>query len=238
MKIKNGLKIGAMCAIMSFSVTNDAKAAGIPVFDAKSEINFAINLKQLVDQFNLLNQQYNTTKNLYDSMRGERGFADILRNPIMQQHMPADLKNIYDTLNRAEYAGISGTISEIIASEKYDGSVSDGLSHMEERERQFYATNKAVQLTGYDGAQQSLVQISQLIDQIKNTPDAKSIGELQARIQGQATILQAEQMKLSLLQQLQESEEKLINQQKRDMARSYFTNDNHNFPRMSWDGLK
>ncbi len=101
---------------------------------------------------------------------------------------------------------------------------------IEQRSRMAAATNKAVGLRAYQGAHQRLNQIEGLMDQIDQTQDQKSIQELQARLAGEQAAIQNETTKLQLIAQLQSAEQRLVDEQKREMSRRILNPENQGMP--------
>jgi type IV secretion system protein VirB5 len=104
--------------------------------------------------------------------------------------------------------------------------------HIEGRMKQVAIVDKAVGLQAYKGLQDRMEQVDNLMAEIKNTNDPKSIAELQARISIEQAYMQNEMTKLQLVSQLQRSEQQLIEQQKYRMSRRILNPENNKMPQI------
>jgi type IV secretion system protein VirB5 len=116
--------------------------------------------------------------------------------------------------------------------EKFTGTIDDMQKHIEGRMEQAAIVDKAVGLQAYEGLQGRMKQVDNLMAEIKNTPDPKSIAELQARIAIEQAYIQNEMTKLQLVSQLQRSEQQLIEQQKYQMSRRILNPKNTGMPKI------
>ena len=116
--------------------------------------------------------------------------------------------------------------------EKFNGSVDDMQKHIEGRMQQAAVVDKAVGLQAYQGVQERMKQVDNLMSEIKNTSDPKSIAELQARISIEQAYIQNETTKLQLVSQLQRSEQQLIESQKYQMSRRILNTQNTGMPQI------
>jgi type IV secretion system protein VirB5 len=116
--------------------------------------------------------------------------------------------------------------------ENFTGSVDDMQKHIEGRMQQVAVVDKAVGLQAYQGLQDRMTQVDNLMTEIKNAPDPKSIAELQARIAIEQAYIQNEMTKLQLIGQLQRAEQQLIEQQKYRMSRRILNPQNTGMPRI------
>jgi type IV secretion system protein VirB5 len=64
------------------------------------------------------------------------------------------------------------------------------------------SSNVGMMMAAYNAAAQRLGTLQTLLNQVDSTPDAKSIQDLQGRIQAEQTLLQNEQARLQLIGQL------------------------------------
>ena len=172
-------------------------------------------------------QQLETT---YQSMTGSRGLGSLLANPGLPQFLPDEWKTVYETAAGGGYAGISGSLSQIVADEELAGSVADVEQQIMKRSRETAATDKAAGLRAYDGAKARLVQIEALVSEINATSDPKAIAELQARIQAEQAAISNEATKLQMIAMLQQAEHRLIEEQRAQLNRRIMSGANTGFP--------
>ncbi len=137
---------------------------------------------------------------------------------------------MYDEAASGSYPGISGSLSAIRASEELKGSVDDSVGAIRHRSRTAPVTDKAVGMRAFDGAKERLRQIEQLMGQINRTRDAKGLQEVQARLAVEQAAVANEGTKLQLVSMLQRAEERLVEQQKSDVAQRILSASNRGMP--------
>ena len=170
----------------------------------------------MAEQIQQAQQQLQQLESTYQSMTGSRGLGSLLANPGLPQYLPDDWKEIYNTAAGGGYAGISGTLSQILTDEQLSGTIADREQRFMQRSREAAATDKATGLRAYDGAKARLTQIQSLMGQINGTSDPKAIAELQARIQAEQAAIDNEATKLQMVAMLQQAEQRLIAGQRQD----------------------
>jgi type IV secretion system protein VirB5 len=210
-------------AAVGLLAATGARAQGIPVFDSSSFGQMVLTVKSLGDHLVQL-------RATYEALSGTRGLGSALYNPALRQYLPPDWARVYDGAMAGGYAGISGTLSAIRAAESPRGSVSEQQARILARSRTTAATDKAVGLMAYQSARARLNQIESLMGQIDRTRDQKSIQEVQARIAVEQAALQHETTKLQLVAMLQQAEQRLIEQQKADLAQKILSSSNTGMP--------
>ena len=208
---------------MSLLAAREARAQGIPVFDSSSFGQMVLTVKALGEHLVQL-------RATYEALSGTRGLGSALYNPALRHYLPPDWARVYDGAMAGGYAGISGTLSAIRAAESPRGSVPEQQARILARSRTTAATDKAVGLTAYQSARERLDQIESLMGQINRTRDQKSIQEVQARIAVEQAALQHETTKLQLVGMLQQAEQRLIEQEKADLARRILSSSNTGMP--------
>ena len=215
------MRKGVLLAVVlaGAAVARRAEATGIPVFDAASAANFVTTLINL-------QQQYEQLRTTYSSTVGSRGFGSILYDPALRDYLPPDWQTVYDEARAGGDVGFSGALEDILNSEDSPASVEETMRRIEQRTRRTAAADKAVGLRGYEGARQRLAQIEALMKQINGTGDQKAAQELQARIQVEQAAAQNEGTKLQLIGMLQQAEQKLIEEKKRDTNRKILSSRN------------
>lgn len=208
-------------AAVTFAVA--ARAQGLPVFDSSSFGQMVLSVKALGDQLTQLQATY-------QAVSGTRSLGAIFYNPALRGYLPADWARVYDTAAAGGYAGISGPLRAVQDGERFPGTVTDAQASITARSRTSAITDKAVGLRAFEGAQERLSQIEQLMRQINLTHDAKGVQEIQARIAVEQAAVQNETTKLQLVAMLQRAEERLIEQQKSDLAQRILSASNRGMP--------
>lgn len=201
-----------------------------PVFDATRAADFIQQMSKIKEQISTLKSQLSQAQQMYQSVTGTRNFGDLLRNTGLIDYLPDDMKTIYNSLSGNGFSGISGSISDILDSEEFTGAIDTAQKLIEKRSRETAATDKAVGLKAYDGAKKRLQQIESLMDRINTTNDEKGIEELQARIAGEQAAIENEMTKLAMISQLQEAEQRLISEQKKELNRRILNSENTGMP--------
>lgn len=207
--------------------TGSASYAVMPVIDGTAAANFIEQFKNMEAQLKAAQGQLTQAKQMYESVTGNRNFGDLLKDTKIDELLPKDMQNLYSDLSKN---GISGSVDDILNSEKLTGSVEDMSKAIEERQRRSAAAQKALGLKAYKAAQKRLDQIETLRQKIGETGDQKAIGELQARLQVEQASIQSETNKLQLLQQMQLNEDKLIQVQRQELNRKILSNKNNQSP--------
>ena len=85
-------------------------------------------------------------------------------------------------------------------------------------------------LKTYDGAQSRLDNINTLISKINTSTDPKAIQDLQARIGAEQALVSNESTKLQMVSQLSRSEEKLVDEKRKQMNRDILNPANTDMP--------
>ena len=200
-----------------------ATAGGMPVFDASSFGQLALTVTTLYQQLSKLEATY-------QALSGARGFGSVLYDPALRQYLPSEWTTVYDEAMAGGRGGITGPLGAIRSSERLGGSVAEGQAAIAARSRNVAMTDKAVGVRAFEGARMRLAQIEQLMGQINLTRDPKAIGELQARIAVEQAAVQNETTKLQLVAMLQRAEERLIEEQKSDLAQRILRGSNRGMP--------
>lgn len=217
--------IGALSGPLAVALTPTVASAQMAVFDASAVANTAQQITQLKSQLDQMVKTYETVtsqlrkaEEAYNAVTGVRNLGDIFNNPALRQYLPADMKRVYDASQAGGYKGISGTVDEILQLEALSGSTKDQMRQINERSRRNAATAKLVGEDAYEGAQLRMDQLDKLLGEINKTQDPKALGELQARIAMEQASLQHEAIKLQLLSQMAQAEDRLAAQQRREAS--------------------
>lgn len=224
-------KLVLVAATAAFlGVSAPAMSSGIPVFDGTRAADFIQQMVKVKEQIDVARNQLAEAQRMYESVTGVRGLGDVLRNPQLRQFLPDDLKSVYDSANGGGYAGISGSLKDILDAEKITSGDWTQLRQIHQRGVNAAATDKAVGLRAYEGAQARLNQIEGLMDQIGKTQDQKAIEELQARIAGEQASIANEMTKLQMISQLRAAEQNLVAEQKRAVSLKILNSQNQGMP--------
>jgi type IV secretion system protein VirB5 len=207
------LALAAVTVAGAFSVPSSSSASGIPVFDAAG-------VAQAVQQLTQLEQQYQQMVQQYNAVTGIRGFGDLLKNPALRSYLPQQWQGVYDDVKRLGYSGLSGTaqtIRDANAIYSCQGQTGQALAVCQQAAYK-PAQDQAFMKDAYAAAMNRVSDMQSLIDQINTTQDPKAIAELQARIEGEQVAVQNEQVKLNLFKMLSDAQDKMLQQQQRELS--------------------
>jgi type IV secretion system protein VirB5 len=203
---------------------SQSSAAGIPVIDvakiANDSMNQAANIAKYIEMINQYKTQIDQMKQQYDSLTGSRGLGMIMNNPELRSYIPAEWQEVYYKISNDGYQGLSGSAQAILDANKLlTACQRRGNADKIVCERQVAkaAQDKAWALEAFDKAADRWDQIQGLMSQINSTTDPKAIAELQARINAEQAAIQNEQTKLQMFQMLAQVEDRLIEQQQREI---------------------
>ncbi len=224
------VKPAAIAALAAVIAALSPAGATMPVFDYVAAVNFLKSLAEMKEQLATAKSQLAEAQRMYQSVTGSRGFGDLLRDGQFEQYLPQDARALYDGSGGG--AGITGLIEDVLRQEQtgLTGTVPEMEGRVRERQRRLVATNKALNIRALDGVNARLAEIESLMDQIGQTQDQKALGELQARLAGEQAAIANENAKLQLLAGLQAAEEKLIEEQKREISRRILDPANQGMP--------
>ena len=189
------------------------------VIDAAAIGQLAAQAATLGKQLTEAKNQVTQLKNTYDSLTGSRDLGTIMNNPALRNYLPQDWQKVYDSVKQGGYAGLSGTAKTMY------NQVYDSCQHIKLDDERLACESAAVKgaqdkgfaMDAYDKAQGRMDQIDQLMAEVNKTQDPKAIAELQARIATEQANIQNEQTKLQMYAMVAEAEDKMQQQNKREM---------------------
>lgn len=174
---------------------------------------------QMIEQITTMGQQLAQLKQTYDSLNGSRNLGTIMNNPALRNYLPQDWQKVYDSVKQGGYAGLSGTAKTMYK------QVYDSCQHITVDDERLACESAAVKgaqdkgfaMDAYSKAQDRMDQIDQLMAKVNDTQDPKAIAELQARIATEQANIQNEQTKLQMYAMVAAAEDKMQQQDKREM---------------------
>ena len=128
------------------------------------------------------------------------------------------------------YTGSYGETRSIMNTERVSTTNRASQDELRERNFQSAASEKALALKTYEGAESRLDNINTLISKISTTTDPKAIQDLQARIGAEQALVSNESTKLQMVSQLSRSEEKLVDEKRKQMNRDILNPANTDMP--------
>lgn len=204
-------------SIMTLGLSLSLNAhAGIPVIDAT---NLAQQIQQVAawaQQFQQMQQQYQQLETTFNSLNGIRGMANLVNNPALRKYLPADYQTILNN-GYGNWASIRSA-AKIMGIENTSLNPNSDAAKAFESNANQVAINRAMAEAGYAQASQRFDTIQVLLDKLNQTPDAKDVAELQARIQAEQVMMQNEQTKLMMLSQLAQAQNEMAHQRAKEIG--------------------
>lgn len=201
--------------------------AQIPVTDAASiaqdVMAHAENIAKWVSQLQEMKAQLDQAKQLYNSLNGARGMASLLNNPAAREYLPAEAQQIYSlaTTGNAAFSSLSGSVKALKqagAILKSTDMTNPRTAAMVDQAQNQIATMQATAEAAFKQAGDRFQQLQTLVESVDSASDPKAAADLQNRIAAEQSMLQNEMLKLSMLRQLQDAQERALAQQKRERA--------------------
>lgn len=200
--------------------------AGIPVIDVAAVAQLLQQITYWTQQIQHMVTQVNQLRTTYESMSGQRGLGGLLAIPIAgRNYLPEEIGPLLDAAGGlgGAYAGAGAQIEALVNANAVLtpaalGNLTPEQRALLEKARQSSATLQAMSRNAYGNTSARFAQLQQLITAIGATGDQKAILELQARVQGEQSMLQNEQTKLTTLYQAAQAQELVRTQQVRELA--------------------
>ena len=167
----------------------------------------------MAQQLEQLKSQLETQKNMYESMAKTTNPGDLLGTSTntLANNLPDNWKEVYsDAMNSS--SSVTPSVNSMMGqfnAEVDDMTPSEAIAYMNKKLAEKGAYDRVMAEKAYNNQMQELSDMQALTEQIKSTPDLKSIADLQARIQTSQGAIQGEQAKLNLMNMLQQSQDKL-----------------------------
>ena len=214
---KINLRMFGMAAALA--VSSSVHAGGIPVIDgahiATAKMNNMEQIAKWVIQLERMKTELEQTKGIWDSLKDGRGMGNILRDDLIRQFLPQDYWAVAESIRRGNgnWNGISGRVADIVKAYQYKSCAElnkDPVLRQEcERQWRNAAMNKDFGDLAYKKAAENITNLQEFVRTINSSSDQKVIAEIQARINVENARLQNEQIKLSTIAKMEESERQL-----------------------------
>jgi type IV secretion system protein VirB5 len=219
-------------ALAFAAVFSCAANAQIPVTDialnSQTMMNQVQTMAQWAQQLMEMQQQYTELQRHWEKMdemeklvTGAR-YLGVPNSSGVGGQIPGTIQDIY--------SGSYGSTQGIMNAERINGTTATTQDALNERYLKTAAAEKAAALNTYQGAQERLGNINTLIAKIDSAQDPKAIQDLQARIAAEQALVQNETTKLQMVTQLAAAEQKLVDDQRRQMNRDILNPDNTGMP--------
>lgn len=181
-------------------------------------VNDPTAILRMADQIEQLKNQLLVQKQTYESLAHTTNLGSLLDTATSDLigNLPSNWQSVYnDALN--SNSSITGSVSSMV--NQYNDQIDnmsprDAISYINKQMAEKGAVDRSMATKAYDNEMAELDDMQDLQQQIATTADTKSIADLQARIQTAQGAVQGEQAKLKLMSMLQDSEDKIYQQQK------------------------
>ena len=212
--------ISAFAVMIGLSCGN--AHAGIPVIDgahiAESIVEaveviaqWATQYGQMAEEIMQLEQQYDQAVTTYNSISGVRGMGSLVNTPALRSYMPDDYQNMLNN-GYGNSSAIRSAVQKFDVSRTSLDGDSDAAKAFNASAQQS-SLNRATSEESYKQASNRIGSIQTLLDKVNDVSDEKDVLDLQARIQAEQVMVQNENVKLTALSQLQQSQRDLAYQQ-------------------------
>jgi type IV secretion system protein VirB5 len=216
--------VGVVGMMLVLAVGGPAHAQFVvtdPGSTAAEIAGFVETVASVVAEIEELVKHYEQMKQEYNSITGIRNLGDVLYDQKFRDYLAPDWQKVYDAARDGGYAGLTGPGKSIADSERvFDAcaslTVADERRACEARAGK-PSQDKAIALEAFQHAKERLDQIESLMSKINDTPDPKSIQELQGRIAAEQAAIQNEQIKLSLWMAVADAEKQIQEQRAREI---------------------
>lgn len=198
-----------------------AAHAQIPVTDVGAIAQLLIEVQQLDQQLQTIQNQLTQARQEYQSITGSRGMQNLLAMSLQtRNYLPTNWTQMSAVQNQTSttYSAL-GTNTQslvntnaVLSSQQLNYLPTDMRATITTA-RSDAALRQSTSRTAFANSSNRFQSIQQLINAIATAPDQKGILELQARITAEQGMLQNEQTKLQLLEQMMQAEDAARNQQ-------------------------
>lgn len=192
-------------------------------------------IAQLVQQLQAMRQQLETARNqltqarqTLDAMRGGRGMERLLQGTV-RNYLPPDWEELEAAVRNAsvEYQRLANEVQRTLQQNAVLGTEALAMlsprDRLElERARQAVAMHQVTARSALSASSARFESLQQLINAIPAATDQKAILDLQARIAAEQGMLVNEQIKLYVMAQAVEAEDRATRQRAKESARAAF----------------
>lgn len=209
-------------------VKTDRKKDCIYVFSTQAT-NMLKELQNTTSMKQNAKNQLSQLQQTYTSMNGITNMGNLVPNLRSNSNLPNDLSSLY---NGSQTAVVRSKINQM--SSALNGmSPNQAMQYLRRQEQIKAASDGVMTESIYNNQMRELQNMEQLTAAIKSASTPKEIADLQARIQTAQGEIQAEQEKINLIKIAQDSQQKLLDMQKQQVAKNSFygnSDKTHNYP--------
>ena len=207
-----------------FALNAQAQFAVIDVNAATQWVQQIASTKQQIDN---LRSQLTQAKQTYDSIAGTRNIGNLLKNQLLTQALPQEYLPVLQAIRSGTDGKMGGLSSQILAtiSATQIRSCGDQYNNVNERAacelrwRQLAAIRVSND-NAYQASFKNIANLEQFVNGITSAPDAKTIADLQARIQLEQIRVTNEQTKMATIKAMQDAQDKIDAENNKEASRA------------------
>lgn len=213
--------IFGVIAALLFATAAQAQVPVTVTSDVPGTLNHLETIAKWKAQFDQMTNQLKQLEQQYTAVTGSRNLGEIFNNPALRDYLPKDWQQTYDAVKAGGVEGLTGRGKSIYeASKVFD--LCSAMTMLDQRrncEAQAVkgAQDKGFAMEAFDAAKSRINELDGLMKSINSTNDPKAVGELQARIAVEQARIQNEQTKLQLYQMVAQAEDRLQQQQQKEI---------------------
>lgn len=195
--------------------------AGVPVIDATANAtrvaNFAKQMVEMANQLNTMKTQLQTQKSTYESLIGSRNLNQLMNAG--SKYLPAETLQAYEKIRTGDTSSLLGQMTALSQKYQNTGKSSSASSNaVKDASRQAHLRNEAIIDQAFQRSNSRINNLQRLMNQIDATVDTKASADLQNRINAEMGLIQLEQQNIQLVKYAVEAQDKLRQQQMRDVT--------------------
>ena len=204
-------------AVSTFVAFTGAQAQGIPTYDNAANLQMVRQLVTAAQQLEQLKSQLDQMKSQFDALNGLRDVSKLLNNQLLSQFLTPDQQALLGALKNGNVSGSLSGISGILQNTQKQNAVVQCANVSSNQAAQALCNKRwqqasLAQYTGSQGYAQAAANIdnlSQFLSSIQNSPDPKSLQDLQARIALEQVKQQNEASKLAMFKVMQDAQDRM-----------------------------
>ena len=227
----------ALLTILGFTAI-EAKAQGIPVYDASSFAQLVTQLDKMAEDYQNQLEQLDEALKQTEAITGTRNAGDLV-NGVLEQQLREYLPNTWqDTMNIINATGLpsgalgtQGIYNDLItaydpvsAAVFVESDPSGPVALSVDRQTSTTYAAMAASEQAYNNINDRIQIYEQLLTELNNSQDLKASVDLQARIAAENGMILSELMRLDAIQMQQKASEdnsRLVNYRRANIANRY-----------------
>jgi type IV secretion system protein VirB5 len=190
------------------------------VIDAPAIVQLVKNLATMEEQLQTARSQLDEARQTWSAMTGGRGM-ELLLGTTVRNYLPSDWTQISGALGGGGFGGLTADIRALVNANSVLTpqrllTLSSTAQQQIAAARQWSATQAALSHEALQNVSARFASVQNLISAIGAAGDQKAILDLQARITAELGMLQNEQTKLEVLNQVTQAQQGQLAQQQRE----------------------